>query len=116
LPGAVSLKSPEWPQIKSILVEKQSPHVLFLKYSCNTTSYIPYINKIYETALDQMFLVPINNQSTVTKAKKDDLLYMCNELIITRDYHFFYQGLHVQNSADFDGDKNSTSGQYDCQT
>jgi len=32
-----------------------------------------------------------------------------NELVIPRAYHFFYQGLHVENSAVFNGD----TGQYD---
>jgi len=30
-----------------------------------------------------MFILPLDNHSTVTKAKKDDLTYMGNEVIIS---------------------------------
>lgn len=85
---AVSQKSPEWSKIKSISVEIQSPHVLFLKYACDRTSYIPYVNRA-DVELDLLVSLSIENESTVSKAKKDDLLYMCKELIIPKDYHQF---------------------------
>jgi len=37
----------------------------------------------------------LENESTVSAAKKKDLIWMCNELIIPRDYHQFYNDLAV---------------------
>ena len=43
-------------------------------------------------------LSPIANIASVGKAKKADLLYMCRELIIPKDYHNFYHELPVENT------------------
>lgn len=98
LKGAVSLKSPEWQRVKALRIEKESPHVLFLKYSCNTAPFIPYIGRLEEPERNILGPEPIGNMSTVSKAKKDDLLYMCRQLIIPRDHHLFYENLPVENS------------------
>ena len=37
----------------------------------------------------------LENESTVSAAKKKDLIWMCDELIIPRDYHQFYNDLAV---------------------
>ena len=89
LQEAVSLKSPEWHKIKALMVEKQSPHVLFVKYSHEESSFIPFVNTTANNQSD-LSLSALENVSTVSKAKKDDLLYMCNQLIIPKDYHSFY--------------------------
>jgi len=54
-----------------------------IKYAFDATNYIPFFSKITKTALHQMFILPLDNHSTVTKAKKDDLTYMGNEVIIS---------------------------------
>jgi len=42
----------------------------------------------------------LENESTVSAAKKKDLIWMCNELIIPRDYHQFYNDLAVISSEE----------------
>ena len=44
----------------------------------------------------------VPDESTVTTAKKNDLLRMRSELIIPRNYHDFYHGLRMTNSASVD--------------
>ena len=98
LHGAVSLKSPEWQRVKALRIEKESPHVLFLEYSCDTAPFIPYIGRLEEPERNVLGPEPIGNVSTVSKAKKDDLLYICRQLIIPLDHHLFYENLPVENS------------------
>jgi len=97
---AVSLKSPEWQRVKAIKVEKESCHVLFLKYSCDTEPFVPYIGRVDEVERNLLGPATLDHMSSVTQAKKDDLLYMCRELIIPRDHHFFYENLPVENKVD----------------
>jgi len=43
--------------------------------------------------------VALENESTVSKAKKDDMLYMCKQLIIPRNYHCFYKSLALERKS-----------------
>jgi len=68
LHGAVSLKSPEWQRVKALRIEKESPHVLFLEYSCDTAPFIPYIGRLEEPERNVLGPEPLGNVSTVSKA------------------------------------------------
>ena len=95
---AVSRKVPQWQKIRAMRVEKESPHVLFVKYSFDDDeSFIPLVDRSPDCELYAgVSLLPIANESTVTEAKKKDLLYMCHELIIPKEYHNFYTDLVLE--------------------
>jgi len=94
LQEAVSLKSPEWHKVRAIMVEKENPHVLFVKYDHVQVNFIPFVTAVSHRS-NQTSPAVLPNESTVSKAKKDDLLFMCNQLIIPKDYHFFYSLLSI---------------------
>ena len=95
---AVSMKSPEWHKMKALMVQKQSPHVLFVKYAHDETDFIPLINTVHheQSAETAASLPVLENESSVSKAKKDDLQYMCSQLIIPKEYHCFYSSLPLE--------------------
>ena len=45
------------------------------------------------TDVETVDVPALGNQSTVTEAKKKDLLWLCDELIIPSEYHSFYREL-----------------------
>ena len=45
-------------------------------------------------------LPELESESMVTVAKKNDLLWMCEQLIILKDYHSFYKDLSVCSHTD----------------
>ena len=99
----VTRKNPEWQRMKVIMVEKQSPHVLFVKYRPDEAVYVPFVSHTCpdnDTNSACKYLPPLARESTVSKAKKDDLLYMCSQLIIPKDYHSFYQELCLEKTVD----------------
>jgi len=91
----VSAKSPDWTKIRSLMVEKDKPDLLFVKYCLEEERYTQvHIGRNQTTST--FGPVPVlPKDSSVTDAKKQDLLYMCNELIIAKDYHDFYKNLIV---------------------
>ena len=96
LQEAVSLKSPEWHKIKAIMVEKENPHVLFVKYTHDVAGFVPFSSTTSQSVTSSASPLALEDESTISKAKKDDLLYMCNQLIIPRDYHCFYSSLPLE--------------------
>ena len=83
LQEAVSLKSPEWNKVKCLMADKESLHVLFIKYVHYETSFVPFVGASGHEASASP--AALKNESTVSKAKKDDWLYICNQLIIPRN-------------------------------
>lgn len=106
---AVSCKVPQWQKIRAIRVEKESPHVLFVKYAFDEESFIPLVDRLSDSnSCATLHLSPMGNESTVSKAKKDDLLYMCRELIIPKEYHQFYKDLVLGRTNDMPESNTST--------
>ena len=108
---AFSLKTLQWQKVRALRVKKSSPHVLFVKYAFAEDDFIPFVDRSYSqetlSHLVTVELLPIDNESTVSKAKKDDLLYMCRELIIPKDYHQFYEALVIEKSNDNNDKENA---------
>jgi hypothetical protein len=115
-----SPKSLHWSQIKCLKVEKVHPDSLFVKYSLSCPEFtevevrMPSVadsdndrdNGMTERNVSHELCLPGENdcstllkelpsETTVTAAKKNDLLWMCDELIIPREYHQFYRDLSV---------------------
>ena len=82
------------------MTDKKSPHVLSIKYVHYETSFVPFVSASGHEASASS--VALENENTVSKAKKDDLLYMCNQLIIPRDYHIFYKSLALERKSILD--------------
>jgi len=68
LQETVSLKSPEWNKVKCLMADKESPHVLFIKYINYETSFVSFVSASGHEA--SAFPVALENKSTVSKAKK----------------------------------------------
>ena len=61
------------------MAEKQNPHVRFVKYADNEANVVPFVSSMPQ---NQLSLSVLPNESTVTKQKTDDLVFMRRELII----------------------------------
>ena len=77
------------------MVEKQNPHVLFVKYDHDEVNFIPFVTAVSHRS-NQTSPAVLPNESTVSKAKKDDLRFMCNQSIIPKDYNFCYSSLSIE--------------------
>ena len=60
-----------------------------------TADEVSDVNRSRDSAIVTPNLKKLENESTVSAAKKKDLLWMCDELIIPKDYHQFYRDLSV---------------------
>jgi len=101
-----------WADIKCLKVEKTHPNSLFVKngFGCENYTEIQFGGKevlghqsdshsdfegeqYAYTGFDN--LPALESESMVTSAKKNDLAWMCEQLIIPKDYHPFYVNLNV---------------------
>ena len=118
-----------WTDIKCLKVEKAHPGSLFVKsrFGCKDYREIQFACKgvveydvsdhdvSVETDADDCCesvtgncdqvernteLPPLESESMVTLAKKNDLLWMCEQFIIPKDYHSFYKELSVCSQTD----------------
>ncbi len=86
----------EWTKVHMLYFNCDQPHSFFFSNEYNQVPCEVRVAKYgkdiktFETNIPQLSL-----QSTVTAAKKHDLLWMCQELIIAKDYHTFYENLTV---------------------
>ena len=108
-PGSFKCSQLRWTDIKCLKVEKNHPHSLFVKtsFACEDYKEIQFVSKQVgdqsdsnadiegeegsETEFDE--LPALEPESLVTTAKKKDLLWMCEELIIPSSYDSFYKNL-----------------------
>jgi len=113
-----------WSDIKCLKVEKASPNSLFVKdsFGCNDYKEIQFAGKqqvsnvesdhedscaelepldgFHATGTNNDALPTLESESMVTQAKKNDLLWMCEQLIIPKNYHPFYKALSVCSHTD----------------
>ncbi len=89
----------EWTKIHILHFDCEQPNKFFFAYE-----YDEDLREASVMKLEDGVEVPIQTfgdipslplQSSVTAAKKKDLLKMCKELIIPRDYHSFYDNLVI---------------------
>ncbi|KAF9818157.1 hypothetical protein SFRURICE_003898 [Spodoptera frugiperda] len=88
----------QWNKIKEVLVKSENPHKLYYKYDMASNDY--YVlsvkkNTRRQCSTDSSVTVEPLYQSNlpIPKAKKDDLINMCNSGIIPRGYHDFFTNL-----------------------
>ena len=72
-----------------------SKNVLFVKYDHDEVNFIPFVTAVSYRP-NQTSPAVLRNESTVSKAKKDDLRFMCNQLIIPKEYNFCYGSLSIE--------------------
>lgn len=99
----------QWNKIKEVLVKSENPHKLYYKYDMASNDY--YVlsvkkNTRRQCSTDSSVTVEPLYQSNlpIPKAKKDDLINMCNSGIIPRGYHDFFTNLPSVNINDNDRD------------
>ena len=98
-----SSKKVEWKKIKCLMTSKQQTDAVFIKYCFDDEDFTRFnLNKRGLEVPTCSTLTPLPDESTVTTAQKKNLLWMCSELIIPRNYHDFYHGLRMTNSASVD--------------
>ena len=117
-----SQRNIRWTDIKCLKVEKANPDSLFVKasFGCDDYKEIQFAGKqqVSDDESDQDSsaeteatrnqrdqtkknnLPELDSESLVTVAKKNDLLWMCEQLIIPKDYHSFYKNLSVCSHTD----------------
>jgi len=117
-------KGIRWMDVKCFKIESSHPNAIFVKYSYDTLEYKEIQFSAQHTTSgadrendasfdalaseefvtdehDKENVTPVIDlpvlqcESMVTEAKKKDLLWMCDELIVPKDYHLFYRDLHV---------------------
>jgi len=82
------------------MVEKENPHVLFVKYTHDVAGFVPFSSTRSQSVTSSASPPALEDESTISKAaKKDDVLYMCNQQIIPRDYHSFYSSLRLEKQS-----------------
>lgn len=94
----------QWNKIKEIYVKPEEPYKLFYKYDLDTEDYHILTVKTFTRrqrannidSIDQLYPSSV----PIPKAKKDDLLSMCQSQIIPSTYHNFFNSLPVINNND----------------
>lgn len=86
-------------KIQLLHFDCETPHSYFFKHNYNEQLREVRIGKNDKHIETKGTISMVPLQSSVTEVKKKDLLWMCSELIITRDYKLFYDSL-CENSSE----------------
>lgn len=88
-----------WNSVKIVQIRKESPQSIFLKHSYDDDIWQEMkADRHQESQIPILEVEPLlKEESSVTAAKKKDLLWMCEQLIIPREYHAFFQTLKTCN-------------------
>lgn len=93
-----------WMEIKCIMVQKSSPEYIHYKisYSDETYSNINIGKKCLKwTSSHQNFLkAKYSSMLPVSLEKKKDLLKLCLDSVIPKEYHAFYENLKTVDKKD----------------
>ncbi|KAH9636251.1 hypothetical protein HF086_009447 [Spodoptera exigua] len=99
----------QWNKIKEVFVKSENPNKLYYKYDMASNDYNVLSvkkNTRRQCSTDSSVSVEPLYQSNlpIPKAKKDDLINMCNSEIIPSGYHNFFTNLPSVNVSDNDPD------------
>lgn len=87
-----------------IQYRKEYPKSIFIKTDYNDDSFVefklkPKKGKSLSIIPKPVFVVQNSERFPISKAKKNDLLKLCNDLLMPRTYHQYFESLPVCDAA-----------------
>jgi hypothetical protein len=84
--------------VKSMKLTKDDLTSVYIKYSHKDLDFVKVELRLPTIPTPE--IRPLPTESMVSRAKKNDLLWMCKELIIPQSHHSFYESLNIISTAE----------------
>ena len=86
----------QWGKIRQILIDRNRPHIMQFKYNHCESRYLElnFFRRCRKKVFPALSLNPLYDEPLpISRAKYDDLLFLCNSGFIPRSYHSFFRNL-----------------------
>lgn len=92
--GPLDMRDVKLSEVKSLMVKKEEPNAVFVKYSFTDEYRMVQIIKKKKKQEHEVALMPCYNRKIpLAENKKKDLLYLCQKNLIPRSHQGFFTNL-----------------------